>query len=594
MSNTRIVLHSSGVSGNIPSLGVIEHGELALNFADGALYYKTEANTIGTIRTAQPAGLTTEVQFNDAGSFGSDGGLSFNKTTKKLDVAGEISGGRVVLSNAAGYIEFADGTKQYTANAGPESSSANTGNISFSDTTLTAPINSPIVLSAINNTTREARLLLSPTGTSELYASGVLVVGVNFGTGSELYWTFGADGSLRYPDGTSQYSAAPIQQAIDDANTANNNAITAGIYANAAFDAANTANVNAISAGLYANAAFDAANSANVVAISSGIYANAAFDAANTANVNAISAGLYANAAFGSANSSGVYANAAFNQANTANLNSISAGVYANAAFDTANQAFTQSSIARTHANAAFDTANSVGVTAQAAFDAANTKYSSSGGTISGDVTITGNLNITGNTVTHSADDFIINDPIVLMANNNPGNLLDIGFVAHYEDGSGNTKHTGLVRDVSQSVWYLLEDYIPHIQEDNMLDPDDPSLKISTLKANLISNSVIVTGDSATTNTSGAVRVDGGIGVKGNVVADAIIFPDGTKQTTAATGEGGGSVTYNTALLFTKANGTTANLFLRVADSQLTTALNSVYVPFIKADGTVEQLFVSV
>ena len=153
------------------------------------------------------------------------------------------------------------------------------------------------------------------------------------------------------------------------------------------------------------------------------------------------------------------------------------------------------------HANGAFNTANSATTTAGAgfnhangAFSTANTKLNSTGGTISGDLVISGNLTITGNTVTHSANDFIVNDPIILLANNNPGNTLDIGFVAHYEDGSANTKHTGLIRDVSAGVWYLFEDYIPHIQENNILNVSDASFRVSTLSANIVTNVITVRG----------------------------------------------------------------------------------------------------
>ena len=67
MPNTVIAIRSSGVTGNSPSLGVLANGELSLNFADGILYYKTSANTLGSIYKVQPSGLTTEVQFNDSG-----------------------------------------------------------------------------------------------------------------------------------------------------------------------------------------------------------------------------------------------------------------------------------------------------------------------------------------------------------------------------------------------------------------------------------------------------------------------------------------------------------------------------------------------
>jgi len=86
------------------------------------------------------------------------------------------------------------------------------------------------------------------------------------------------------------------------ANTADNKATSAGVYANGAFVAANTADDKATSAGVYANGAFAVANTAAVNALSAGTYANGAFAAANTADDKATSAGVYANGAFAQAN----------------------------------------------------------------------------------------------------------------------------------------------------------------------------------------------------------------------------------------------------------------------------------------------------
>jgi len=152
MANTVIALRSSGVTGNTPSLGVLANGELSLNFADGILYYKSSSNTLGSIRTTAVSGLTTEVQFNDAGSFGANSNFTFNKTIATLNVkninvstnlatvnltatsittgtgvGGIIAGANVIYSNvfvanSGGYVQFSDGSKQYTANAGSGSS----------------------------------------------------------------------------------------------------------------------------------------------------------------------------------------------------------------------------------------------------------------------------------------------------------------------------------------------------------------------------------------------------------------------------------------------------------------------------------------
>ena len=148
MANTVIAIRSSGVTGNTPSLGVLANGELSLNFADGILYYKSSSNTLGSIRTTAVSGLTTEVQFNDAGVFGANANFTFNKSIATLNVkninvstnlvtanltatsittgtgvGGIIAGANVIYSNvfvanSGGYIQFADGSKQYTANAG--------------------------------------------------------------------------------------------------------------------------------------------------------------------------------------------------------------------------------------------------------------------------------------------------------------------------------------------------------------------------------------------------------------------------------------------------------------------------------------------
>jgi hypothetical protein len=113
MPNTVIAIRQSAGTGNTPSLGVLANGELALNYADGILYYKTTANTLGSIRTTQPSGLNQEVQFNDSGSFGGNSAFTFNKSLATLNVTnintssiitgggsgGIISGANVIYSN---------------------------------------------------------------------------------------------------------------------------------------------------------------------------------------------------------------------------------------------------------------------------------------------------------------------------------------------------------------------------------------------------------------------------------------------------------------------------------------------------------------
>jgi hypothetical protein len=136
MSNTIIELRHSSVTGNVPSS--LANGEIAINTYDGKLFYRGGvSNTIQTIeRYEGPAGLDGEIQFNDSGVLGATSGLSFNKSTNELTVngnitanslittgsGGDILGANVIYANTfvanTGYIQFADGSKQYTANAG--------------------------------------------------------------------------------------------------------------------------------------------------------------------------------------------------------------------------------------------------------------------------------------------------------------------------------------------------------------------------------------------------------------------------------------------------------------------------------------------
>jgi hypothetical protein len=138
MANTVIAVRSSGTAAATPSLGVIANGEIALNFADGIIYYKTSSNTLGSIRTTQPAGLTTEVQFNDAGSFGANSGFTFSKVTGVLTVKSISlttplafsSGGANAVSYTTGAFLTSNGTAFVSvANTGTAGTFANASHV---------------------------------------------------------------------------------------------------------------------------------------------------------------------------------------------------------------------------------------------------------------------------------------------------------------------------------------------------------------------------------------------------------------------------------------------------------------------------------
>jgi len=80
--------------------------------------------------------------------------------------------------------------------------------------------------------------------------------------------------------------------------------------------------------------------------------------------------------------------------------------------------------------------------------------------------------------------------------------VLDIGISGHYNDGTN--AHTGIIRDPGTKEWYVFEGYTPTVDANNNVNINDASFAKANVNADYF---------------------------KGNVA-----FPDGTTQTTAATG----------------------------------------------------------
>ena len=64
IANTTIQLKKSGVSGNVPSS--LDHGELAINFYDGKLYYKNADNVITYISSGIPTNSFATINANSS------------------------------------------------------------------------------------------------------------------------------------------------------------------------------------------------------------------------------------------------------------------------------------------------------------------------------------------------------------------------------------------------------------------------------------------------------------------------------------------------------------------------------------------------
>jgi hypothetical protein len=159
--------------------------------------------------------------------------------------------------------------------------------------------------------------------------------------------------------------------------------------------------------------------------------------------------------------------------------------------------------------------------------DVDNTVIRTTGGqTVSGDFTITGNLSVTGNVVYHGADDLVIDDPIIVLANNNTGNVLDIGFVGRYVE-SETQKEKGLVHHAATDAWYLFDSYEGQVEATNILNIADPTIATSNLVANLLGGTIY---NGTINSLATALEVkDGGTGAT-SFTAGEIVVGDGTNS----------------------------------------------------------------
>ena len=91
--STTLQLYHSTVSGHVPSASNLAIGELAINAADGLLFYKDSGSLSVLQLNGTPAGSNTQVQYNNNGDFGASSSFTFNGT--QLAVPALLSAGTV-------------------------------------------------------------------------------------------------------------------------------------------------------------------------------------------------------------------------------------------------------------------------------------------------------------------------------------------------------------------------------------------------------------------------------------------------------------------------------------------------------------------
>ena len=259
MANTSIQLKESGVTGNVPAS--LTYGELAINYADGKLFYKHANGSIASISTGSLTNSFATVNSNS----------SLILATSATDTLSIVPGNNITIStdtvgktitiNSVSAGSAADQFARDTAN----NASANTIILQGINTTQNTRLNSIETINTNQNTSISIIQGVDNTQNTNItsvnqYAAGAYAK-ANSALANTSGATFGGDLhisgnvdviSISFPDGTRQYTSPEATSS----------------YANSAFTAAN-------SAGTYANTALQ-------YAVPAGVYANAAFVKANT------------------------------------------------------------------------------------------------------------------------------------------------------------------------------------------------------------------------------------------------------------------------------------------------------------------------
>lgn len=111
--------------------------------------------------------------------------------------------------------------------------------------------------------------------------------------------------------------------------------------------------------------------------------------------------------------------------------------------------------------------------------------------TIDGNVTIAGNLIVQGTQTVTNTNTLNVADPLIILAANNTADAVDIGFAAHYTDGSSVARHTGIFRDAGTKEYYVFDGYTPELTG-NSIDVANASFNTANVNVGYVKSTGII------------------------------------------------------------------------------------------------------
>jgi len=274
---------------------------------------------------------------------------------------------------------------------------------------------------------------------------------------------------------------------------------------------------------IYSQAAYAQANATNQ-------YATSAYAQANVTNNYATSAYGQANAANSLAGSSYIQANAAnslaqsgYNQANAANNLASSAYAQANAANNLASSAYTQANATNNYATSAYNQANATNTYATSAYGQANAANSLAQSGYN-QANAANNLAQSGYNQANSANSLASSSYAQANATNNYATS------AYNQANATNTYATSAYAQANASNQYA---NVAFLTANNAVANLGPIITTNSAATVYVSNTT-----PSTSNTTGALIVNGGLGVGGNLYASTGTFTTITGQTEVLKGTG--------------------------------------------------------
>ena len=194
MSNTVIQLKRSAATGNVPTYTELDYGELALNYADGKVYYRTSVDTVSSIFTPNlyetvnvngtlliPTSTSEILSLQPTGFIT----LTANTITDTIEIGETISGN---------FISVAGGT--ITGNLTIEGSTKSLDAETYSSNTTVATVSEVTLDSFTASSFRTARYLVQITEGTKHHSTEFMLVHNGTNVNAIEYATITTDGEL--------------------------------------------------------------------------------------------------------------------------------------------------------------------------------------------------------------------------------------------------------------------------------------------------------------------------------------------------------------------------------------------------------------